>query len=75
MQASIWEKHVIERIGSPKEVAWTNPSFHFITQILFEDVKGHKEVVEVVPREIIKKCLVFRRFMVQFSAKLLHSLD
>ena len=64
IQTLIWENPAIEGTGNPKEVAWTNPSFNFITQFLFEVVKGHKDVVEVIPREIIQKDLVFWRFMV-----------
>ena len=74
MQTSIWENPAIERSGNPREVAWTNSTLHFILQLLFKAVKGLKDVVEVIPREIIQKHLVFWRFMVQLSAKLLHSL-
>jgi len=65
MKTLIWENSAIERTWNPREVAWTNPSFHFITQFLFEGVKGLEDVVEVIPREIIEKHLVFWRFMVQ----------
>ena len=50
--------------GKRRERAWTNPTFHFITQLLFEAIKGLEDVVEVIPRKIIQKDLVFWRFMV-----------
>lgn len=71
----IWEKPAIERTRNPREVAWTNSSFHFIIQFLFEAVKGSEDAVEVISREIIQKHLVFGRFMVQLSAKLFDSFD
>lgn len=64
MKTLIWENPAIERTRNPREVAWTNPTFHFITQLLFEAIKGLEDVVEVIPRKIIQKDLVFWRFMV-----------
>ena len=75
MQTFGWKDPAIKRTWNPIEKTWTNsmPSFYyFITQFLFEAVKGLEDVVEIIPGKIVHVDLVFWWLMIQFSTKLLH---